>query len=117
MNFAKICFSFKGRIGRGIWWLMQLLISVIVVILEAVDPELFDPDSLKVSHYIITLLVLVWIELAVAVKRWHDRNKSAVWILFALIPIIGQLWALVELGFIRGTKGPNRFGPDPIRRG
>ena len=23
------------------------------------------------------------------------------------------LWALVELGFLRGTVGPNRFGPDP----
>ena len=24
------------------------------------------------------------------------------------------LWALVELGFLRGTRGPNRFGPDPV---
>ena len=96
---------------------MQLLISAILVILEAVDPELFDPDSLKVSHYLITLVVLVWVWLAVAAKRWHDRNKSAVWILFVFIPIIGQLWTFVELAFMRGTKGPNRFGPDPIRHG
>lgn len=40
---------------------MQLLIGVILVILEAVDPELFDPDSLKVSHYLITLVVLAWV--------------------------------------------------------
>ena len=86
---------------------MQLLIGVILVILEAVDPELFDPDSLKVSHYIITLVVLVWVELAVAVKRWHDRNKSALWIFFSLIPIIGQIWTLIELGFMKGTKGHN----------
>ena len=116
MNFAHICFSFKGRIGRGAWWLIQLLIAVIVVILEAIDPELFDPESLKVSQYLITLLVLAWIELAVAAKRWHDRNKSAVGILFSLIPIIGQIWTVVELGFLRGTKGHNRFGPDPVKR-
>lgn len=115
MNFAQICFSFKGRIGRGMWWLLQLLITVIIVILEAVDPELFDPDSLKVSHYLITLVVLVWIHLAVAAKRWHDRNKSAVWILFTFIPIIGQIWTVMELGFLRGTKGHNRFGPDPVK--
>lgn len=24
-----------------------------------------------------------------------------------------SLWALIELGFLRGTVGPNRFGPDP----
>ena len=94
---------------------MQVLIGIILYILQVVDPELFDPDSLKVSHYLITLLVLAWIELAVSAKRWHDRNKSAVWILFAFIPIIGQIWALVELGFIKGTKGHNRFGPDPIK--
>ena len=94
---------------------MQRLIAVIVVILEAVDPELFDPDSLKVSQYLITLVVLAWVVLAVAAKRWHDRNKSALWILFTLIPIIGQIWTLVELGFIRGTKGHNRFGPDPMK--
>ena len=94
---------------------MQVLIGIILYILQVVDPELFDPDSLKVSHYLITLLVLAWIELAVSAKRWHDRNKSAVWILFSFIPIIGQIWALVELGFIKGTKGHNRFGPDPIK--
>jgi uncharacterized membrane protein YhaH (DUF805 family) len=24
------------------------------------------------------------------------------------------LWFFVELGFFRGTRGPNRFGPDPL---
>lgn len=116
MNFTRICFSFKGRIGRGTLWLLQLLITVSIVILKWVDPELFDPDSLKLSPYLITLLVLAWIHLAVAAKRWHDRNKSAVWILFFFIPIIGQIWTVVELGFLRGTKGHNRFGPDPVKR-
>ena len=115
MNFAQICFSLKGRISRGTWWLMQILISIIIGILYAVDPEVFDPDSLKVSQYIITLLVITYIELAVAAKRWHDRNKSAFWILFSFIPIIGQIWTFIELGFFKGTKGHNRFGNDPIK--
>ena len=115
MNFAQICFSWKGRIGRGTWWMMQFLMTVISVILYVLDPDVFDPDSLKVSKYIITLLVLAWIELAVSAKRWHDRNKSVFWILFSFIPIIGQIWALIELGFIKGTKGQNRYGPDPVR--
>jgi uncharacterized membrane protein YhaH (DUF805 family) len=25
-----------------------------------------------------------------------------------------SLWALVELGFLRGTAGENHFGPDPL---
>ena len=116
MNFVQICFSFTGRIGRSTWWLMQVLIGILLYILQVLDPELFDPDSLKVSRYLITLLVLAWIAVAVAIKRWHDRDKSAVWILFFFIPVIGQIWTLIELGFISGTRGHNRFGPDPRKR-
>lgn len=35
------------------------------------------------------------------------------WILLGLI-IIVAIWALVELGFLKGTSGPNQFGPDPL---
>jgi uncharacterized membrane protein YhaH (DUF805 family) len=24
------------------------------------------------------------------------------------------VWALVEIGFLRGTVGPNQYGPDPL---
>jgi len=26
-----------------------------------------------------------------------------------------SIWAVVEIGFLRGTAGPNRFGPDPLQ--
>ena len=26
-----------------------------------------------------------------------------------------SIWALVELGFLRGTQGDNAYGPDPLR--
>ena len=29
------------------------------------------------------------------------------------VPIIGNLWAFVETGFLPGTEGDNRYGPDP----
>jgi uncharacterized membrane protein YhaH (DUF805 family) len=50
--------------------------------------------------------------LAVTVRRLHDQDKSGWWILIALIPIIGGIWLLI-LYFVEGTRGPNRFGPDP----
>ncbi len=59
-------------------------------------------------------LLLVWPALAVSVKRWHDRDKSGVWVLLNLVPVIGWIWALIDNGFLRGTKGPNRFGDDPL---
>jgi uncharacterized membrane protein YhaH (DUF805 family) len=88
---------------------------------------------------IITLpltVVLAWSYLAVAIKRLHDRNKSGWWV----IPFVGLtalnahfgkllgdpsafidpvsgalfLWGIVEMSFMKGTSGPNRFGPDPL---
>lgn len=60
-------------------------------------------------------LVLLLPAVAVSAKRWQDRDRSPWWVLVALIPIIGWLWALVDNGFVRGTPGPNRFGPPPTR--
>ena len=34
--------------------------------------------------------------------------------LLNLLPVIGWLWALVDNGFVRGTRGPNRYGADPL---
>jgi uncharacterized membrane protein YhaH (DUF805 family) len=33
-------------------------------------------------------------------------------LLINLVPIVGVIWSLVENGFLRGTEGTNRFGPD-----
>jgi len=59
-------------------------------------------------------LVLLWPVLAVQAKRWHDRDKSAWWVLINLIPVIGFLWSIIENGFLQGTPGPNRFGVQPL---
>ena len=59
-------------------------------------------------------VVATWISIAVAVKRYHDRNKSGWWVLIVFVPIIGGLWYLIECGFLRGTPGPNNYGPDPL---
>lgn len=31
-----------------------------------------------------------------------------------LVALVVGIWALVELGFLKGTPGPNQFGPDPL---
>ena len=30
-----------------------------------------------------------------------------------ILSFLGLLWFVIELGFVRGTHGANRFGPDP----
>lgn len=34
--------------------------------------------------------------------------------IFGLASLAISIWALVELGFLRGTVGANRYGPDPL---
>jgi uncharacterized membrane protein YhaH (DUF805 family) len=107
---------------------------------ESITPKSIIPQSIipqRISPYVYVILgaiciPLLWIGLAVGAKRLHDRNKSAWWLLlFYVLPailinipvtlllLIGwalAVWAFIEFGFLWGTAGPNRFGPDPVQR-
>ena len=82
--------------------------------------------------------LFAWPYAAVSIKRLHDRNKGGWWIIpfivatglysefgdrlsgFQVKPLVGLatfvlfIWSLAEMYFLRGTHGPNRFGPDPL---
>lgn len=50
--------------------------------------------------------------LAVQVRRFHDQDKSGWFWLLNFVPYVGGIIVLVFM-CLEGTKGPNRFGPDP----
>jgi uncharacterized membrane protein YhaH (DUF805 family) len=121
-----ILFSFSGRIPRRTYWLWSIVSTVIVMIaIVAVmtvfgtppDPE--SPDAEPGLSPIGSILVLIfyipllWISVALGVKRWHDRAKSGWWILITLVPLVGGIWTFIECGCLRGTVGPNQYGEDP----
>lgn len=118
---ARIAFSFKGRIGRQTFWVSLLIANAVGYGLSLIwNSGLSGSDTSEATIIaigvlsLILLIVLVWVNLAIQVKRWHDLDKSGWWVLINLIPVIGGLWALIELGFVKGTAGPNRFGEDPL---
>ena len=105
-------FSFEGRVGRQTFWLTSLAVMAVVVVLEFLARGARgSPIALL---FLVFMVPLIWVSLALGVKRWHDRDKSGWWILINLVPFIGGLWALVENGFLKGTSGQNRFGADPV---
>lgn len=115
MDWKWLFTSFEGRINRGTFWMCVFILFVIGAassVLDTIAGTSSFADSGPIES--IVGLILIWPSLAVAAKRWHDRNKSAWWILISFIPIIGWLWALIENGFLKGTTGDNRFGPDPL---
>jgi uncharacterized membrane protein YhaH (DUF805 family) len=124
---ANLLFGFRGRITRAKFWLVALGIFVVELVLYAAlggnvavlidPPKELPPIGPVASTVFLAFGVLVtWISLAVAVKRYHDRNKSAWWVLIIFVPVIGALWYLIECGFLRGTDGNNDYGLDPLAR-
>jgi uncharacterized membrane protein YhaH (DUF805 family) len=51
--------------------------------------------------------------IAVSVRRLHDIERTGWWVLISLT-IIGGILLIIFFFFLRGTAGPNRFGPDPL---
>ena len=112
-----LLFSFNGRINRGKYWLGTVCLIVVYVVLAVISGAAMSSDGSMGIVGIIAMIVyiaMIWPSVALGVKRFHDRDKSGWWVLIAFVPIIGGLWYLIECGFLEGTKGPNKFGPDPL---
>ncbi len=110
MNWTWLLFSFQGRVGRKPYWIFNLIIFLGGMVLGLFTEVSGDIGYIN-KPQIMFMLWILWPSLAIQAKRWHDRNKSAWWILISLIPVIGPVWALIENGFLPGTPGDNRFGP------
>lgn len=114
MDFKKFYFSPEGRINRQQFWLWLILpLTAIEILLVAVDVMTGNYNQklgIGVLSGIFALASLIP-AVIVYIKRFHDRDKSGWWVLIGFIPVIGAIWLLIELGFLQGTPGPNRFGP------
>ena len=109
---SKSWFSFRGRISRKEYWLHYTLPLWAISLLSGVIDGLLNANGGLSA--LITLATLVP-SLGASVKRAHDRGRSGWFVLLWLLPVIGWIWLFVELGFLRGTIGRNRFGRDPVR--
>ncbi len=139
MNWLYLFNSFDGRISRQPFWIAMAVLIVAELLGHFVAEEL-QGDRLSA----IVDLAFTYPELAVAVKRGHDRNlplwligaffaasalldlltvlglagtteqPSMIALLIALPFTIFGIALLVELGFRKGTPGPNQYGPDPL---
>jgi uncharacterized membrane protein YhaH (DUF805 family) len=141
MDWAYLLNDFHGRIGRQTFWIAMGVVYV-ANFLACLIADHIQGDRLSA----IVDLAFTYPEFAIAIKRAHDRNlplwvliafftANAV---FDLLDVLG--WAittgepdmislaitvpfavfavalLVELGFRRGTVGPNQYGADPLAK-
>lgn len=124
--------DFQGRSRRLEYWMwvvFQIIVSIVVgivggILFGASAPTVIDPNDPQAGAammasmsgllllYCLVGLAFLIPSLAVTVRRLHDQDKSGWLLLIAFIPLIGGLVLLVFM-LLEGTRGPNRYGPDP----
>ena len=118
-------FSIKGRMTRRQFWIFELGIIVAAIFLMIGDVVVieFIRSSGKTGGplfgavlFLFIIIPMFWAQLAVGAKRCHDRGRTGWFMAYALIPVIGTLWVLFDLGFLKGTCGRNDYGPDSLQR-
>ena len=143
MDWQMFFFSTSGRFNRARYILAMLVyigVTFVAVLAGLFLLTGMSPNAFAIVYVVGGLIfgAIFFSSMAVAIKRLHDRNKSGWWaVLFLVLPallnsastglvdpstghtmqiVAGVLtiWGFVELVCLRGTRGANPFGEDPL---
>lgn len=104
--------NFSGRASRREFWSFRVFYSVGLIL----SMILCVSNSPIAYIFFLTYIAITTIPLiAVAVRRLHDTNRSAWYLLISFVPGIGDICMLI-LYCLRGTTGANQYGykPEPF---
>jgi uncharacterized membrane protein YhaH (DUF805 family) len=120
-----------GRIRRRDWWLRYVLVILLLGVVTVWIDQQYFPDSYPRLERgdgfdllwpfpdqggpvtAICALVLLVPNIAAMVTRLHDRDHSAWWLLWNLLPGLGWLVLVITVGLLGTRPHPNRYGPPP----
>jgi uncharacterized membrane protein YhaH (DUF805 family) len=143
MDFSYILSSTQGRIPRSQWWAGLVVLVIIGVVLALIITWLLGPTTVGLIATLILQVILLYPSYALSAKRFQDRDKpgglaligiglgivqtlarlvglsnpyapTAIDYILGIALLIVGIWYLIELGILRGTVGPNSYGPDPL---
>jgi uncharacterized membrane protein YhaH (DUF805 family) len=144
LDFQYLFTSFDGRINRAKFWAAAVTLLIVWLIFGLFVNSIFGGTIFGAILLILALAILFYAFYAVAAKRFQDRDKPGNMALYGLVPafianllalfgLVGTqeglnalgwicalviwgvaIWFLIELGILKGTPGPNRFGGDPL---
>jgi uncharacterized membrane protein YhaH (DUF805 family) len=131
----------KYWLGIVIWLVIYAVLAAPYFVLSEQPPAVV----LGIGALLVVALIAGTVSsILFSIRRLHDRDKSGHWLwLYVAVPAVLNvagnvvslaspeavfvalplalvalgisIWMIVELGFFRGTRGPNRFGPDPLQ--
>ena len=130
--------EFSGRSRRKEYWMYVLLLVIVGVVLGVIEGAMGLQQTVGGIYGPLSLIFVLATfipSLAVGVRRLHDTERSGWWILLPIVPYalsifmlfsgslaMAGILAMVALGLaivllvfmvLDGTKGPNKYGPDP----
>ena len=114
MDWKFLFASFDGRISRQPFWIGFLVLMAANLLTNLVIRILFGFGAIGGLLSLIAALVLAYGAFAVLIKRCHDRGKSGWWSVLAVVPFVGLVWVIVDMGILEGAKGANQYGSDPL---
>lgn len=139
MNLAYLFTSLDGRINRKPYWLAALLLFVVSIAVQAgvyfaanlqvmmiVGLIFMWPSfalAVKRAHdrnrptwlvvlFFIILLATTFMQIA-GVHESADGQATPIFTILSVLFLIFAIYAFIDWGLIPGTKGPNKYGPDP----
>ena len=134
----------RKRYWMGLIVLIIVMIVVMFAAIFLVGGSVLVNDTRTRLVTFVLQLLFLYPSAALIVKRLHDRNRPSYFAAFLLVPMVIKavtdlmgmtgdpvsqnaldyllniiifavsVWFFIELGCLRGTVGPNQYGPDPL---
>lgn len=110
-SFISRYVDFAGRSSRSEFWWAFLALFIANIVIGVLAGVLGDTLGGIISLVFSLAIIIPYI--ALAIRRFHDIEKSGWWFLTLLIPLVNLIILLVFFTK-KGTDGPNQYGPDPL---
>lgn len=99
---------FGGRARRKEYWMFCLFNIIIAVVLGFVEGLVGSQGVVGILYSLAVLIPGI----AVTVRRLHDTDHSAWWLLIAFVPLVGAIVLLLFM--VRDSQDErNQYGPSP----
>lgn len=142
MNFSYLFTSLDGRINRKPYWLSALLLLAVSLVSQLVVYGIAGMQimmifglifmwpsfalAVKRAHdrnrptwlvaiFFCILLIISFMQIA-GIHETDAGEQSGAFTAISLVFLVFAIYSFIDWGLLRGTKGPNQYGPDPLEQ-